>query len=145
MWGWSVVVSIYFPFDTHYEIVEHTEKYEVSCYEYVNKQKHEIFSVPKTNTIINPWAVMIHVQDTSIACGTVMTSLRLEYITHQAISSAFVLRITQMKSLYSFQLFIAMDLTQNTGTCPGSVVIAWKNDHTSSTKNTWKNANSIST
>ena len=32
---------------------------------------------------------------------------------------------------------------QNTGTYPGSVVIAWKNDHTSITNSTWKIVNKI--
>jgi hypothetical protein len=38
-----------------------------------------------------------------------------------------------------------MEFTQKTGTWPGSVVIAWKNDQTRSMKKQWKKANNTIT
>lgn len=61
MLWWSVIVSVDFPFNTHYEIVEHAKKYEIGGYEHINQKQHEVFSVPKTNTVIDPRAMMVHV------------------------------------------------------------------------------------
>jgi len=41
---------------------------------------------------------MVHVKHASVADGTVMTSFRLENVTHQTIASSFLLWVTEMKT-----------------------------------------------
>ena len=41
---------------------------------------------------------MIHIEDTSITRRTMVTSLRFEHVTHETISSSFILSITQVEA-----------------------------------------------
>ena len=50
------------------------------------------------DTVIDPGAVMVHVQHTSIAGGAVMAAFRLEYVAHETVSTTLILRVTQMES-----------------------------------------------
>ena len=54
--------------------------------------------VVHANAGIDPWAVMIHVKDTSVTAGTVMASFRLEDIAHKAVVSSLVLWISQVET-----------------------------------------------
>jgi hypothetical protein len=60
----------------------------------VDQEEEEVFAVPKPDAIIDPWAVMIHVHHTSIACRAVVTAFRLEHVANQAISAALILWVT---------------------------------------------------
>ena len=49
-------------------------------------------------TVVDPRAVVVHVQYATVACRAVMASLRLEDIAHKAVASALVFRVTQMEA-----------------------------------------------
>lgn len=99
----AVVIGVNFPFDCHYKVIAHAEEYVVRGNEHVNEQKHKVLSVPKTNTVINPRTMMIHVQHTSITSRAVMATLWFEHVTHQAVPSSLVLWIAQVKALFKLQ------------------------------------------
>lgn len=42
--------------------------------------------------------MVVHVQYTSVASGTVMSSLRLKYVTHKAVSASLILRVAKMEA-----------------------------------------------
>ena len=44
------------------------------CDDDVEEEEHEEFSIGEANTVGNPRAVMIHIEDTSLAGGAVMAS-----------------------------------------------------------------------
>ena len=64
----------------------------------VNEEQHEVLAVPEAHTVVDPRAVMVHVEHTSVAHRAVVTSLWLEHVAHQAIPSAFVLWVAQVKA-----------------------------------------------
>jgi len=47
----------------------------------VEEHVHEELIVVKANAVCNPWTVMIHLKNTSIALGAVMASIRLGFVT----------------------------------------------------------------
>ena len=85
---------------------------------------------------------MVHVEDTAVASRAVMAPFWLEHVAHEAVPSALVLWVTQVEALGKVKKKVG---TQKTGTCPGSVVIAWKKDQTSMMKKRWKKARRINT
>ena len=64
----------------------------------IDEKKNEVLAVPETNTVIYPRTVVIHVDDTPIADGAVMTSLRLKQIAHQTVAFSFFLTIVYMEA-----------------------------------------------
>ena len=65
----------------------------------VDEKEDEVFSVPKANAVVDPGAVVIHVQDTAIAGRTMVTSFWLEHIAYQAISLSLMFFISKVKPL----------------------------------------------
>jgi len=55
----------------------------------IHEQLDEELPVVEADTIVNPWAVMIHVQNAPIAYAAVVSSVRFPHITHLAIPSSF--------------------------------------------------------
>ena len=43
-----------------------------------NREKDEVFLIAFTNAIVDPWAMMVHFSDTSLAHGAVMGSFRFD-------------------------------------------------------------------
>jgi hypothetical protein len=77
-----IVVSIDLPLNAHSKIVHHGDRDEVGRQQHVDKQEQEVFPVPEAYAVVDPRAVMVHVQDTSIAGGAVMAPLWLEHVAH---------------------------------------------------------------
>lgn len=71
---------------------------------------------------------MVHIQNTSVACRTMMRSLRFEYVADEAIFLCFLLHWKTLNYLY---------ITQWVGTSPGSFIIVIINDQISSITNMW--------
>ena len=65
----------------------------------VEQDQQEEFSIMESYAIINPGAVMIHIQNASVTHRAMMASLRFKYMTNQAISPLFDLDIIQMETL----------------------------------------------
>ena len=63
-----------------------TDDTEHSHKECINNQKHKSFSIFETDAVAQPWTMMIHHQDTSLASTTVMGSFGFEDLTNQAVS-----------------------------------------------------------
>jgi len=71
---------------------------EVGDDENVDEEQDEKLAVPEPDTIVNPRAVMVHVQHASVAGRAVMAALRLKYVAHEAVATAFVLWVTQVEA-----------------------------------------------
>ena len=54
----------------------------------VEDHVHEELVVVETDAVGNPWAVMVHLQDASIALGAVVASIRLSFVTPLADTDA---------------------------------------------------------
>jgi hypothetical protein len=78
---------------------KHCHKIEVQRSQGIEQQKEEELSVPEAHTIVYPWTMVIHIQNASIAGRTVMTSIRLEHIAHQAIALAFGIWVAHVEAL----------------------------------------------
>ena len=94
----AVVVGVEGPLDALEPGERHGYDDEVGDDQHVNEEQDEKFAVPKSNTVVNPGAMMIHVQHAPVARGTMMAALRLKYVAHQAVSTAFILWVTQVES-----------------------------------------------
>jgi hypothetical protein len=92
------VENVHLPLDGEHELVKHGCRYEIGGQEDINKKKHEIFAVPEANAVVNPGAVMVHVENATIAGRAVMASLRLEHVAHQAVASALIFSVAQVES-----------------------------------------------
>jgi hypothetical protein len=86
------------PLDCLDKIVGEETKSHVSHDEDIDEKKQEVLSVPETNAIVDPWAVVVHIQNASIAGGAVMASLRLENVAHETVSASLVLVIAEMEA-----------------------------------------------
>ena len=94
----AIVVRVETPLDALEPGVSHSHDDEVSDNKHVDQQENEKFAIPKSDTVIDPGAVMVHVQHTSIAGGAVMAAFGLEYVAHETVSTTLVLWVTQMES-----------------------------------------------
>ena len=64
----------------------------------VDEKKYEELAIPEANAIVDPRAVMVHVENAAIARGTMMATLGFEDVAHQAVTASFVLRVTKMEA-----------------------------------------------
>lgn len=82
-------------------IVEYLLKFSIDQYSHLycsqensNKKieykKQEIFAIVKSDTIINPGAMMIHIQNALLTFRTVVTSFRFKIMANQAVFSLFM-------------------------------------------------------
>jgi len=65
----------------------------------VEQKEQEEFSVVESDAIIQPGAVVIHIKHASVASWAVVTSLRLENVANQTVSSSLVVWVIQEKAL----------------------------------------------
>jgi hypothetical protein len=59
---------------------------EINRNEGVRKHHHKVFAIHETHTIIDPRAMMVHVQYTPFALRAMVGSFWLEHVTGQAVS-----------------------------------------------------------
>jgi hypothetical protein len=93
-----VVVNIQSPVETLKPVVEKSNNNKVSAQKNVDQKKHEKLPVPESNAIVNPRAVMVHIEDTPIASRAVMAAFGLENVAHQTVTPSFVFRISEVKA-----------------------------------------------
>jgi hypothetical protein len=80
------------------ERVCHGGDVEVRNYEHVDQQQDEELTVPKADAVVDPRAVVVHVQHATVARRAVMAPLWFKDIAHQTIPSSLVLRVAQVKA-----------------------------------------------
>ena len=93
-----VVVLVEHPCDAVKPSVCHREAHVVSHNENVDEEQYEEFTIPKADTVINPWAMVIHVEYASSTAWAMMASLWLEYVAHQAVATTLTLCISQVET-----------------------------------------------
>jgi hypothetical protein len=64
------------------KIVCQCRKHKVSSCAGVEQEKHEVLPIPKTDAVVDPGTVVVHVEDTPIALRTVVAALWLKNIAH---------------------------------------------------------------
>ena len=64
----------------------------------VDEEQNEELAVPKADAVVNPWAVMVHIEHTPVARRAVMTPLWLKNVAHKAVSASLILRISQVEA-----------------------------------------------
>ena len=62
----GIIISIKRPLNTLKPGIAHRDGDEVGDDENVNEEQDEEFTVPEANTVVDPWAVMVHVKYTPI-------------------------------------------------------------------------------
>jgi len=67
--------------------VKHCPSDHVCCQDAIKEQEEEILVVPVSHAIVDPWAVVVHLQNAHPANTAVMTSVRLVLCTPLAMSS----------------------------------------------------------
>jgi len=96
--GLAEIVGVQGPLNRVDPRKKHRYCNKVGHEEHVDEEKDEEFAVPKADAVIDPWAVVVHIEHTSVAARAVMASLWLKDVAHQAISATLVLRVTQMEA-----------------------------------------------
>ena len=71
---------------------------EVCQHEDVYQEKEEELSIPKANAIVNPGAVVVHVEHAPTTRRAVMASLWLEDVAHETVAASLLLGITEMEA-----------------------------------------------
>ena len=92
------IVCIKAPLDRLKPGEGHSDGNEVGDDQHVDEKEDEEFAIPETDAVVDPRAVVIHVEDTPVAATAVMAPLWLENIAHEAITASFVLRVAQMEA-----------------------------------------------
>ena len=80
------------------EIIRHKDCRDIHYDENVHQQEQEVLAIPKAYTVVDPGAVMIHVEYASVARRAMMASLRLEHIAHKTVTTSFVLVVAKMEA-----------------------------------------------
>ena len=93
-----IVVNIHRPLNAFKPSITHRNCDVVSDDKNIDQQKNEKFPVPEADTIVDPRTMMVHIKNTPIARRTVMASLWLENVTHQAITATLILWVTKMEA-----------------------------------------------
>ena len=70
--------------DHHVEAPEHQVEHE----------EQEVPQVVQTNTVVYPWTVMVHEEDTALANGTVVSPHRLDVFARDALTSPKLLKLS---------------------------------------------------
>jgi hypothetical protein len=96
--GLSLKEGLVKPCDGFIGVCCHGRQHIVGSEKDINKQQHEILAVPEAHTVVDPRAVMVHVEHTSVAHRAMVTSLWLEHVAHQAIPPTLVLWVSQVKA-----------------------------------------------
>ena len=96
--GLGLKESLVEPCDGLIGVCCHGRQHVVGREEDIDEQQHEVLAVPEAHTVVDPRAVMIHVEHTSVAHRAVVTPLWLEHVAHQAIPPALVFWIAQVKA-----------------------------------------------
>ena len=68
------------------EIENSIEETHEDSEEGISKHLHEVLAVHKTNTVVDPGTMMVHIEYTSVTLGTVMGSFWFEYTANQTVS-----------------------------------------------------------
>jgi len=55
------------PLDCFYESISHKDRRRVSSEQDVNQKQQEILPVPEADAVVDPWTMMVHVQNASVA------------------------------------------------------------------------------
>ena len=92
------LVAIEHPLDRVKPGIDHSECYKVCDNEYVDQQQDKELAIPEANTVVDPGAVMVHVEHTAATTRAMVTPLRLEDVAHQTVSSSLVFCITKMET-----------------------------------------------
>lgn len=61
----------------------------------VEEHLEEEFTVLEANAIVDPWAMMVHVEDASIACGAVVAAFGFEDVADEAEATTFLVGIVE--------------------------------------------------
>lgn len=70
------------PHDCLVEIVGQRDGGEVCADQHVDEQQQKVLAVPETNAVVDPGAVVVHVQHAPIASRAVVASLWFEDVAH---------------------------------------------------------------
>jgi hypothetical protein len=80
--------------------VDHCPHHDVSAKSRVEDEEEEVLVIPVTYTVVDPWAVMIHLENAHSAYAAVMTSVGLKLCTPFAIST--IARALDLVHIQSF-------------------------------------------
>lgn len=65
----------------------------------VKKKEKEVLPVPKTDAIVDPRTVVVHIEHAPVASGAVVAPFRFENVAHQTIPAPFILRVAVVETL----------------------------------------------
>ena len=92
------LVAVEHPLDRVKPGINHSKGYKVCDNENIDQQQDKELAIPEANTVVDPRTMMVHIKNTPIARRTMMASLWLENVTHQAVTTTLVLWITKMEA-----------------------------------------------
>jgi hypothetical protein len=84
-------------YNTAAQLRECEDNHGEQCDIHVAQQLNKEFPIIEANAIVDPWAVMIHVQNAAIANAAVVSAVWLPHIAHLAVSPSLRL-VTHVKT-----------------------------------------------
>ena len=78
--------------------INHCKGYKVCDNENVDQQQDKELAIPEANTVVDPRAMMVHIEHTTATTRAMVASFRLEDVAHQTISSSLMFCITKMET-----------------------------------------------
>jgi len=93
-----VVVNIQAPANGIQPVPDQREEHEVSHEQYVDQEQKEVLPVPKAHAVVDPGAVVVHVEHAAVANRAVVAPFGLEDVAHEAVSAASLLGVTKMET-----------------------------------------------
>ena len=64
----------------------------------VDEQEDEVLAIPEANAVVDPRAVVVHVDHAPVAHGAVVAPFRLEQVAHQTVAFALLLAVVHVEA-----------------------------------------------
>ena len=86
------------PLEHLIKVICHEGTSSVGDKKHIYEEEEELLAIPKANAVVNPRTVVVHVEHASVARRTVMATLWLEHIAHEAVATSLVFVVTQVET-----------------------------------------------
>ena len=93
----AIVIRVKTPLNTFQPSVPHRDDHEVGDNQHVDQEQDEKFAIPKSNAVIDPGAVMVHLEDAEATFTAVVSPDWLPRFLPLTLRTVFVLAVLTLE------------------------------------------------
>jgi hypothetical protein len=96
----SVLVGFEVKLNGFHKVKKGEDNHVKNGHVHVEQEQQEVLPIPEADAVVDPGAVVVHVEHATIAGRTVVAPLWFENIAHQTVPSSLVLRVSVVEALH---------------------------------------------